>query len=129
MRARRRGIAKALVLDGTGRYRVLQAGSSQVRQMSPATVSARGRADRTGRGLNGVGGGSTAMRRMRLSIAGLLGIVLVAAVGLALLRVADAFWAGVAYACAVVAILVAVLGAMFAVGELRAMCAGFAVFC
>src|SRR5262245_7974491 len=69
------------------------------------------------------------MRRTRLSITGLLGIIVVAAVGLALLRVADAVWAGVAHSVAMIATLVAVLGAMFAVGERRAACGGFAVFC
>lgn len=68
------------------------------------------------------------MRHLRTTLAGLMGIVLVAALGLAALRVASPFWAGVTY-LAIRAILgLAILNVVYARGARRAWWLGFTLF-
>lgn len=69
------------------------------------------------------------MRPHRVSIAGLLAVILIAALGLAALKMANALWASTVYSLAIFATLVAVLGAIFSREGLQAFCAGFAIFC
>jgi hypothetical protein len=67
------------------------------------------------------------MRRSRRSIAGLLVFVSVAAVGLAGLRSGSDLWASLLESLALLAVLIATLGAAFRRGEARAFWAGFAL--
>jgi hypothetical protein len=68
------------------------------------------------------------MSRPRINIAGLMGIVLFAAVGFAAIRNANEVWAQTTFTIAFVAMLVAILGAIAFSGETRMAWAGFAVF-
>jgi hypothetical protein len=68
------------------------------------------------------------MRRPRVSIAALMIVVLVVAVGTAALKVADEVWAGAMLTLTVGLLGVAVLGALFRRESRRAFCVGFALF-
>ena len=66
--------------------------------------------------------------RIRLTIAGLMAIVLFVGVGFAALRNADAFWASVTFTLALIAVSGAVVGAIVRKGAVRSTRVGFAVF-
>ncbi len=68
------------------------------------------------------------MRRFRFSIAGLMGIVLIAAVGLAGLRNASPLWAGTLLMLTCAALALAVVGAIYCRGPRQAWWLGFAIF-
>ncbi len=68
------------------------------------------------------------MRSLRLSIAGLMGIVLVAAIGLAALRNPSETWAGVLLLATLGAFCIALVGAFCRTGAQRGGWIGFAVF-
>ncbi len=68
------------------------------------------------------------MRRFRFSIAGLMGIVLIAAVGLAGLRNASALWAGTLLMLTCATLALAVVGAIYCRGPRQAWWLGFAIF-
>ncbi len=68
------------------------------------------------------------MRRFRFSIAGLMGIVLIAAVGTALYRAPMSFRAGPIFLATIAALSLAVVAAIERRGARRAWCLGFAVF-
>jgi hypothetical protein len=68
------------------------------------------------------------MRRFRVSIAGLMGVVLFVAVAVAALREASAWGAGALFALTLGAIGFAVLRAAYRTGPKRAFWAGFALF-
>jgi hypothetical protein len=67
-----------------------------------------------------------AMTRPRITIAGLMAIVLYVAVGFAALRNADAFWASATLSLAILSVSVALAGALACRGRARASWAGFA---
>src|SRR5262245_44347955 len=68
------------------------------------------------------------MRNLRISIAGLMGIVPVAAVGLAALRNASPTWAGPTYLGGRGVLGLAILCAIYAQGARRAWWLGFCLF-
>ena len=68
------------------------------------------------------------MRAVRFSIAGLMGVVLVAAIGLAALRSQSQIWAGVLLLSTLAAFCVALVGAFCRRGAARGGWIGFAVF-
>jgi hypothetical protein len=68
------------------------------------------------------------MRRLRFSIAGLMGIVLVAAIGLAALRSPSAIWAGAIFSLTCAVLGLAIVGAIYCKGAARAWWLGFCVF-
>lgn len=68
------------------------------------------------------------MHPARFTIAGLMGVVLVAGVGIAALRSPSALWDGALFTAALIALGVASLGAFQFRGRARASWAGFAVF-
>lgn len=68
------------------------------------------------------------MRRFRVSIAGLMVVVLFVAVGVAALREATEVWSGVLFALTVAAMAFAGLRAAYREGTKRAFWAGFALF-
>lgn len=65
--------------------------------------------------------------RMRFSIAGLMGFVLVAAVGFGGLKAANPQWAGVCFSLTAATLILAILNAIHAQGKDRAYWAGFAI--
>lgn len=68
------------------------------------------------------------MRRLRFSIAGLMGVVVVAAVGLAALQNPTSAWAGAIFMITYGWLGVAIVGAIYRRGAARAWWLGFAVF-
>jgi hypothetical protein len=68
------------------------------------------------------------MRRIRVSIAGLMAVVVFVAVGVAALRQASEIWAGILFALTLVMIGFAMLRAAYRTGPARASWAGFALF-
>ena len=68
------------------------------------------------------------MRKPRFSIAGLMTIVLVAAVGLAALRSPSPAWAGTLFMVTCGVFGLAIVGAIYRVGVARAWWLGFCVF-
>lgn len=68
------------------------------------------------------------MKRSALSLAGLMGLVLLACVGLAALRSGDDLWDSLVTTMTLAVLGMAVLGALFQRGTRRAFCAGFAIF-
>ena len=68
------------------------------------------------------------MRKLRFSIAGLMGVVVVSAVGLAAWRNADETWAGVMMLLTCGVLALAVVGAFYREGARRAWWLGFSVF-
>lgn len=68
------------------------------------------------------------MRRPRFSIAGLMGLVVVVAVGVAALRSASEDWAGIVLMLTLGLLGVALLGVIFRDGPRRAFWSGFALF-
>ena len=68
------------------------------------------------------------MSRPRISIAGLMAIVLFAATGFASLRNASDVWAQTMFTVAFVALLLSTLGAIAFKGEGRVLLSGFAIF-
>jgi len=68
------------------------------------------------------------MSRPRFSIAGLMGMVLVVAVGVAALRSGSEDWAGIVSALTLGLLGVALLGVLFRQGPRRAFWSGFALF-
>ena len=67
------------------------------------------------------------MKRMRFSIAGLMGFVLIFALGFAGLKAADETWASICFTLVVVALILAILTAVQSRGKARAYWVGFAV--
>jgi len=67
------------------------------------------------------------MKRMRFSIAGLMGFVVVFALGFAALKAADETWSSVCYTLVLTAMIVAILNAVQSRGKARAYWVGFAV--
>jgi hypothetical protein len=67
------------------------------------------------------------MRNMRFSIAGLMGFVVVAALGFGGLKASDESWASGCYTLLVAALVVAVITAFQSIGRKRAYWAGFAI--
>src|SRR5258708_5588979 len=72
--------------------------------------------------------GRTAVRVNRLSIAGLMGVVLVVALGLVALKEGTETWASATFLLTSILLLGAVLSAMHGRGALRAGWIGFALF-
>src|SRR4051812_41066634 len=68
------------------------------------------------------------MRMPRTSIAGLMGAVLVASLGLTALRSGSAIWAGMTFLVTCGVLALAVVGAVCRVGPARAWWLGFALF-
>ncbi len=68
-----------------------------------------------------------AMKWMRFSIAGLMGFVLIAALGFGGLKAANEYWASGCFTLMVVALVVAILNAVQGRGKDRAYWAGFAI--
>jgi hypothetical protein len=68
------------------------------------------------------------MRRPRVSIAGLMVVVLISALGVAALKAATPLWASIVLTTTLALLGLAILGAMFRSGDRRAFWAGFAVF-
>ena len=68
------------------------------------------------------------MRSVRFSIAGLMGVVLITAIGLAALRSPSHTWAGVLLLATLAALCIAVIGAFCRTGAERGGWIGFAVF-
>jgi hypothetical protein len=64
----------------------------------------------------------------RVPLAGLLGLVLVLALGIASLRFATTFWTMAATTVTLACLLAAILGAIYQRGSARAFCVGFALF-
>ena len=71
---------------------------------------------------------ANAMGRTRLSVAGLIGVVLIAALGLAAIRNASELWAAAVVTLAAMLLGVGVLGCIFRRGEKRAFWVGFTLF-
>jgi hypothetical protein len=67
------------------------------------------------------------MRRLRVTIAQLMAVILFVGFGFAALRNANPFWASAAFSLAIVSISVAAVGALARKGEARMPWAGFAI--
>jgi hypothetical protein len=68
------------------------------------------------------------MKRLRLTIANLMFVVLYVGLGFAALRNADEFWASATFTLAILAVSAAVVGAVARKGRARMTWLGFAVF-
>lgn len=68
------------------------------------------------------------MSRLRSSIASLLGFVVLVAIGCIALTHASLAWDRTLRVATLLALSVAILGALYSVGEYRAFCGGFAIF-
>lgn len=68
------------------------------------------------------------MRRIRFTIAALMSIILVAAIGLAALRDPSELWASAIFSLTVVGLLVSALAAIARTGAARLACLGFLLF-
>jgi hypothetical protein len=67
------------------------------------------------------------MRSVRLSVAGLLGLILFCAFAIAALRLANEFWASATYSLTMLLLLFSILGLVIQQGKARASWLGFAV--